>query len=492
MKIKPIKRKRQVEIYFVLYIAALIFLLPAKYKFVDKSGGDFFGSTFEVWPEKTILNCKVEYKDEKPYLTYLDSTNIIHFQGEVKNVEYSVRILNQSNSEIQKINITANPHFSMKKIEEIKSAKFFWNPPLDRLENTEYIVKVTASAIDLYTEKIITANTEFLLNVYIDGDASGIIGREIIAENNTTVQNNSSGGNNSRENDYNVNRPVSSFYNVDLNLFFEQRKVSALARKKWKNKCIISGIDNKLYTYDSKPKLEVIPETENAEITMISSDSIIVEGTTPSYGEMTVTLFVKRNDQQNTWASFKVEPLRIAEPELPKQMYPSIAYKIDPAFPISSFNKLEAYLQTASGEILAYSQGEEISYTPNAKYIGKELTFVRKSDNQIYGHKYFIKVKDFEDPEIDRLQRMSDKEVFVWTTSHGLLDEKENYISEFIIEGNATYTELAGQYKEDKKQLFWTQSFSFVPKDPSKPFRFSVVAKDLKGNLSSKKHYPTK
>ncbi len=491
MKIKPIKRKRQVEIYFVLYIAALIFLLPGKYKFVDKAGSDFFGSTFEVWPEKTLLNCKIEYKDNVPYLTYLDSTNIIHFQGEVKNVDYSVRVLNQSNSEIQKINIAANPHFSMTKMEEIKSAEFFWNPPLDRLENTEYIVKISATALDISSNKLISANTEFLLNVYIEGESGNILGREIIVDNRTSpesVGNNPANGNNG----FIASRPLSAYNNVDLNLFFEQRKVSALARNRWKNKCIISGIDNQIFTYDSKPKLEVIPETASAEITMISSDSIIVEGVTPSYGDMKVSLYVKRNDQQNAVASFKVEPLRIAEPNLPTQMYPNITYRLDPALPISSFNKLEAYLQSSSGEDLAYSQGEPISYTPSMKDIGKEFLFIRKSDDKIFGQKYTISVQDFKNPEIERIQLNANKEVYVLTRSHGVIDGKENYISDFIIEGNATYTELAGQYKEDKAQLFWTQLYSFVPKDPSKPFKFSIVAKDRKGNTSSKKHFPTK
>jgi hypothetical protein len=73
-----------------------------------------------------------------------------------------------------------------------------------------------------------------------------------------------------------------------------------------------------------------------------------------------------------------------------------------------------------------------------------------------------------------------------------MVDGKENYITDFIIEGNATYSELAGQFKENKTMLFWNQLFEFVPKDTSKPFKFSVIAKDRKGNLSSKKHYPTK
>ncbi len=493
MKIKPIKRKRQVEIYFVLYIAALILLLPVKNKFNDNTGNTFFGSSFEIWPEKTLMNCKLEYRQNTPYLVYLDSTNIIHFQGDIKNVDYSVRILNQSNSEIQKINIASNPHFSMKKLENIKSAEFLWNPPLDRLENTEYIVKITASALDIDSDKILTATTEFLLNVFIDGDISTTNGREIIVDNRTNQsQANAQDGNAVDRNEALPIRTNIPYNNIDLNLFFEQSKVTALARKKWKNKCIVSGIDNKIYTYDSRPKIEVIPATASAEITYIGKDSIIVEGVTPSYGEMTVKLFVKRNDQQNTLARFKVEPLRISEPDVPKYMYPNITYRIDPALPITSFNNLEAYLQNSDGANLAYSQGEEISYTPTTKDVGKEFTFFRKSDNEIYGQKYYVKVKDFENPEIERMQKVSDNQVYVWTKSHGLTDGKENYIADFEIEGNATYSELAGQYKENKRELFWTQSYSFIPKDPTKPFIFSIVAKDMKGKTSSKKQYPSK
>jgi hypothetical protein len=378
----------------------------------------------------------------------------------------------------------------MKKIEHLKSAEFVWNPPVDRLENTEYIVKITGTAVDISSGKSITANTEFLLNVFIEGSGEYISGRELnIADNNTSA--NDEENVNNRQNILNPNYS-SGFANVDLNLFFEQSKVTALARKKWKNKCIISGIDNRTFTFDSRPKIEVIPESASAEITYIGKDSIIIEGVTPSYGDMTVTLFVKRNDQQNTWARFKVEPLRISEPQLPKTMYPNVAYKIDPALPLTSFNKLEALLQNSSGTTVAYSQGEMINFTPSANDIGQDFVFFRKSDNQIYGQKYYIKIKDFEKPQIERLQLMSDKQIYVWTKSHGIVDGKENYVSDFVIEGNAVYSELAGQFKENKSELIWTQSFSFVPKDASKPFVFSISAKDARGNLSAPKSYPPK
>ena len=81
MKRAPTKRRRMIEIYFVLYIAALVMLLPSKNSSNQHLKNDIldeiFRQSFTLLPEKTVLNCRIFTDSTGSHILAFDSSNVI-------------------------------------------------------------------------------------------------------------------------------------------------------------------------------------------------------------------------------------------------------------------------------------------------------------------------------------------------------------------------------------------------------------------------------
>ncbi|MGB9913734.1 MAG: hypothetical protein ACPLRO_10245, partial [Candidatus Kapaibacteriota bacterium] len=148
------KRKRRiVEIYFILYLAALVFILPeSSFKPGGGNGPEVIGdfqSGFILIPEKSALVCNVVVEPNGYRITKIDSTNVIFYTGDFEDIQFEFTIEDQATSR----SITLRPdknysakYFRVVEVPEKKAAVFYWRPQYLENFNTTYLVKVTATA----------------------------------------------------------------------------------------------------------------------------------------------------------------------------------------------------------------------------------------------------------------------------------------------------------------------------------------------------------
>ncbi len=92
MKVIPYKKRRNVEIYFVLYLAALILLIPGKESDktaqTDEFGSPLYQLDFNLKAEKSTLNYVFFVDSLGIHLENADSVNYIFHTGDVEDVRY--------------------------------------------------------------------------------------------------------------------------------------------------------------------------------------------------------------------------------------------------------------------------------------------------------------------------------------------------------------------------------------------------------------------
>ena len=93
------RKRRLVEIYFILYLSALLFLLPdGKKDDVDSigTGIQIYQPSFNLIPEKNTLICRVVLDSAGPRIMYLDSVNTIFYTGDVEDVNFEFTVEDQT------------------------------------------------------------------------------------------------------------------------------------------------------------------------------------------------------------------------------------------------------------------------------------------------------------------------------------------------------------------------------------------------------------
>jgi len=152
-------RRRFIDIYFILYLTALVILISDK----DKSIENHPVSTslpniefpFRIKAEKPLLICKLIVDDKGDQQILIDSINYILDYGEVKDVQYEFVVedaeqrlrLNLNNN-----NSSTNTFFSYTHNPSNRIAIFEWFPNINDLSNylnKSFNVYVTASALPI-------------------------------------------------------------------------------------------------------------------------------------------------------------------------------------------------------------------------------------------------------------------------------------------------------------------------------------------------------
>jgi len=105
---KPRNSKRTIEIYFILYLAALVLLIPdLEQKSIptgEQSNIDY--NIFKIYPDKTILNAKITLDSSGSKVVDLDSLNLIYYTGDVSSIDISFQITNKKLGQF--INVSNN------------------------------------------------------------------------------------------------------------------------------------------------------------------------------------------------------------------------------------------------------------------------------------------------------------------------------------------------------------------------------------------------
>jgi hypothetical protein len=487
------RKKKIVEIYFILYLAALVLLIPGKDKDIegiDKSGTlqRVFQLPFTLKPEKNALNAIVKIDSSGLSIISIDSTNTIFYTGSIKDIKFDVSIEDRNTRQVLAIDNqdeSSNSFFSYVTDESTQSLKFYWDPPLYDRKSKTYIVKIIGQGIstDINNEGMLIEDmVQFSLNLnYIsDFNSNLLIANDISAENNNELDDLSNGY-------------AQTNINPNINLFLSPREdiVKSVAYTPWENEITIFGLDPKV-DLRKQPEIKIIREPDSkiggtAKIAGFTESGLLIKGETPGYGNMKVMVSMTRHsDGKEAIREFRVIPQLIDEPKFEQVLYPGIRYTFDPKLPLLSNQKTSSLLRSQDGKIYSSNEtGGMFHVIPSINDTGKILYFERYVDNNLIGQRYSLKISMFPIPEIIRVSEVGKNTLRILTNCYGTFQGNENYISKIeLIQGNAKIKEIIGAQKNDEGKNVFKQIFEIIPLNTSENFSFKIRALAVNGQKS--------
>ncbi|MCL2039797.1 MAG: hypothetical protein FWG85_05140 [Bacteroidetes bacterium] len=479
-------KKRYVEIYFILYLVAIVMLISTgreKNTNEDNMKINEIEFPFRIKPEKPLLTCKIITDTNGVKKYQLDSINYIPYYGNVSDVKYEfiieddefknkILLLNNSNNE--------NQIFSFDCDDDNKVVRFIWYPNIETATNKNFNVYVTATAkykSNTGVEQELQSKTQFVLSIYNDyllKDGYEIVSNNTFESSQTNLQ-------------YYQNQVIYSDFSINP----QQNIIRGIAGDIW---------ENEVYCYGFNPKTDLLKapiiELNNTPIddngskiisNILKDNSIFLKGKVPDFGRTKVLISVQRKgDLKEQKISFDVSPIHIQLPEVPSAMYPNVEYSINPNIP-SDLTDITLYIKEIDNDKVRLSSFNNsiIKFTPNKDDIGKTLLFERYYNNKLIGQKHQIKVLDFAPPKITRLSEKNKNEHILETISYGLHNSLDNTIKEVRLTGNAEYSQQHGKTRTNRTKLEFVEQYSITPKDNSKPFKYSVYVIDQNGKSSN-------
>lgn len=505
----PRTKRRIVEIYFILYLAALVFILPDGLEEEGEGEGAAenpeFQIPFSLHPVKTTLTARMIKDSSGVKIVSIDSVNTIFYTGKARDLKFEFIVEDKSLS--QKLRIfsdkrSSTKHFKIIENRQQQSASFYWTPPLNETVNKTLIVKVIATAksggddfgsgdgkFASLSNRNLKAQTQFSLNVNFINQGAGIPD-----EIQRLISTYMSADSLMKSRELTADRALLE-PNGDFQLEAQYSDLKTIAYQKWRNQITVYGGDLSSDLREA-PKLNIInSDPDNggsAEIEKIENNVIYIAGITPAFGETNVEIaLVRKYDSREYMTSFRISPQTIEHPQYSKTMYPEVAYVIDPKMPLVHGQQTKAYLRDDSRKIRASSpEGQKFSFTPDGSDVGKTFYLERYVDNNLLEQTYPIKILDYPAPVILRVSRIDDDEARIQTRSIGKADGKKNWVARLEFKGNAKARDIVGLGRQDEKNLIWEQVFEVKPQTSGKPFTFSVRAVDSRGGKSAWKKYP--
>jgi hypothetical protein len=488
---KSDNKKRTVEIYFILYLAALLFLLPDGKHKQNASKPDSYQftsqSAFNIYSEKTTLNAKMIFDSNGARIVALDSANAIFYSGDVKDLSCEFTIFdNQLNQSVRISQNEQNKYFRIVENKSNKSIIFYWKPSGSETSNKSYIVQVNARArYNNSASELLQAKTQFSLNIEFVNSSIMDLNRGINSSGIPLAMNQLFDSLRRGESLYN-----SSIASGDFDLAPEKSLLTDQAYRKWTN--IVSAYNiNLLKDLKGKPEISVeAGDSKYKDLNVdLRADKIIISGKIPPYGKINVRVkLTRKSDSKERSITFSVKPLQLGAPQYSKIMYPGRSYWIDPELPITDI-ETSAQLRDNQRIRVRSSQGEKFKFTPDISDTGKILMLERFIDNSQIGEELPIKVMPYPSPEIIDIQENKRGEVIIKTKSFGSAAGEKNLTNDFELSGNAQYRELYGKLEEDRENFQHIQTFVFTPKRSGDKFEFTIRAVDKSGKKSKSRSF---
>jgi len=516
IKVNKSSRRRGSEIYFVLYISALILLLPGKQEKKSSEAVDaitaLFQQSFSLLPEKNSLLSKITTDSTGASILQLDTSNVLLLTGNVSDISFECIVEDQNNDEVIQVASKEGEHFSIVYDSTKKLVFFSWHPPISMLSSLNrslsYVVTVKAKAKPFISGKNpelqqllkstnATLQTEARFSISILTEGLGEAPPKIVympAETTFTrmifqppqIQQQPAQSI-ADTNGQKFGVPV-----IEREFILQPRdvKMEVMAYQEWQNKIFVQGI----YTpndYAEKPVVNVVYSNKDMSGTAYLTDyregTIIVGGIAPASNAMTVKVTGKRKwDNKSVTTEFIVEPKKLNDPIIPNFMYPYYEFTFKPEMPNSNNLDARAILKNSQRILEDNQQGKPFTFKPDIEDTGTVVYFERLINGKTIGKSYSIRIRSFDPPQIiGKTNKEGQVEVFV--RSFGKYDWKPNSCRIIFVEGTAKNV-IAAQDKRgdfDAKDGFNTnQKFSIRPKDDSKPFSAMVQAVDKYGKLS--------
>ncbi len=491
MSRKLIKKRGPVEIYFILYLAALILLIPDKNENIPENDAESEAAIvpFYINPVKPSLTCRLYIDSSGVRISDFDSENTIHYSGSVKDVKMRFTVIDEetNNSIVLKTDEdTRSGDFSLYHNSDNNLVKFFWKPPIYERKNKNYIVNITAYAdpsnIDnslhgTSDERVpsIVKRAQFRLAVYINRP-----GKIVYLQSDQDSL--SAGLSEKPESVFPMG--FSSVQTGEMSMYPVHSPLRAVTNQQWENRIIVIGLN-------PQTDLAELPEPEvsgngTAYISGIGPNEIKLSGTAPISGNMRVKLKLTRKyDRRDVSADFSVVPSPIFKPEFTSEMYPGNTYLIDPKLPQLPGQDVKAELKSQEGSILVSSrQGAKMEFSPSESDTGSVLLLERFVNNQKIGQTYSMKVLPLPPPVITGIEEKGERLVTITTKSFGFYKGEKNLIQDVELSGNAKWQEYFPNRSTVTDDNVHRQHFMISPKNGSGQFRFRLRIIDKRGKKS--------
>ncbi|MDC1068109.1 hypothetical protein OAQ99_02995 [Candidatus Kapabacteria bacterium] len=488
MKHKYNKTKGFNEVYFVLYLTALILIIPDS----DNNDADVqfnqLPTTF-IKSEKSSLSIRLKSEKGKPNVVWADTVNYIYTLGDYQDIKFKVSI---SNNKIEKTiyqdGIDVNvPGFRV--IEEGSgNLKFVWELDSIKLINKNYDVFVEAEIQQNNSDEKIYANTRFNLNLLIIDDYP----INYTSTNINPSTNISDSSNELLKVDSNLSQIPATNPTLILNdiSIVPDNPIMSLALTRWNTKVRIYGL-NLITDLKFEPKISISNPSEfdnvDLRIENIGERFIEISGNTPPYDEIKISLtIVRKQDDLEARSEFIVKPIPLSSPDIPTIVYPFVTYRFNPKIPNSESEYFDAKIILNNETFASVTSNKIIEFTPIPEDVGKRLYFARYFKDVIVGSKIPIKISDFPKPEISTFKKESEK-LRVFTKSYGYVAVgKNNYIDKLVLNDKSLkVNELTG-FTETREDYI-IQVFEIVGYTNQS---INVFAVDLSGKKSEMRVYP--
>jgi hypothetical protein len=510
------RTRRQIEVYFILYLAAVLFLLPDKREKTPASEPnlalEILSSRFFIAPERLTLNCQILTTGSTTSVIQLDSVNTITFSGDYTDVHYEFFVedisLRQTVVAMSARKAIAGS-FRMEEDSRRGAVLFFWKPDTRDRRNRTFSVRVVATGRPVVplsitdpelrsrlqriindASRVDTAQTTFTINVFNTGIGIGIADTlSSVSSTGATFVANVGGA------------PVTFRVPSDFRpppagefaLLPQQPSLITLPFQKWNNIVLVSQL-NLQREMRGTPQVEVVKSDPNDEkggafITETLDNTFRMSGTAPASGVMNVRVSVTRaEDGKRASTEFVVKASPLQPPDIPQRMNPGISYKFTPNLDFLTGQDLRASIAERGGtERYSSPQGSAFIFTPAESDAGKTLMFSRFINGQRVGEVYAIAVDDFPPPEILTLVQEGTK-LIVRTRCFGTVGGRENRVTIDVSKAsNVQVSERYGDiYRSDDRQEY-SQLFELRRIDATKPVTGAIRAVDAKSKASAVK-----
>lgn len=475
----PARPRRRVEIYFILYLVALVLLLPDHN---PESGQGALAQVprLDMQPERVRLVYKLS-KDSGGTIrvTTLDSINIVRYSSELENLR--VKAVVEDIETGQSIIVTPenpSPLFSIEPQPERNAIRFRWKPKQsDGIARTLRVTVHATGSMPAHSASEV---------VHLQGAAQFVASTivENVGASTTTIIQVSDRGVDTIV----VNSATQQGQPQQLGEFWiepAREKITLLATREWSNRISMGGADP-VTDLAGLPTVRVLSGEANGEIERyINTDqhAVYIKGKAPRSSGITLEITAKRKDGTVRTATFSVQAQPLAAIKIPEVMYPGLEYSFDSRLP--DLDNVKAIIRDSEREIVSVTQGS-IKVKPTQRDTGKTWVFERIIDGIREGASIPIAIRNFPPPEIRDVKRDASGTRMRVVVRFYAADRESNRPTLAILSGNATsIRKLYGNLRAaDGSNTTWIEEFEIDRKDGNKPFTFSIVAKDARGASS--------
>ncbi|MGA1434039.1 MAG: hypothetical protein ACO34C_00915 [Candidatus Kapaibacteriota bacterium] len=522
------KKRRGAEIYFVLYLSALILLLPGKQE--DKADNalatitSIFQQSFSLLPEKNTLLCKMTTDSTGMPVLQLDTSNIMLITGNVQDVSLECIVEDQDKGSIVQVGSTPGSNFTIT-YDSLKQLVFFsWHPPSSMLtslnESKTYAVTVKAKA-----KPLISGKNSDLQQLLLDSDptlmAEAKFSISILAEKSgnaparivyTPTEQNLAEliGKLQLQNrfqipetfkqllDFNTdasiidpskNLMIVPLDKEDLSLTAALTTVKAPPMETWNANVIVQGV---LATanYEGKPRIELKQNSDEqgtAFIEEVKAGQLSIKGRAPAFSPMKVKVFVQRkSDKKIVSTEFDVIPENFPEPRYPQEIRPGDSIFIKTNINSEPGMSVTATIVDENGKILKQSNSSAFYfYLKNSRNITR-IFLERRVNGNLIGDRYPIEVVKDAPSMVDVVSTSAYIDITVKTC--GRFNGNPNRSKIIVKDGTGKNIkkpfELYAAFIQLKQDCS-RQTFRIEPREEDEPFSAIIYFMDSEGLVSN-------